>query len=32
MFPNEVMMKPDLWNDVLAAMLAVQDAHGWDEN
>ena len=32
MFPNEVMMKPDLWNDVLSAMLAVQDAHGWDEN
>jgi sugar phosphate isomerase/epimerase len=32
MFPNEVMMKPDLWNDVLAAMLAVRDAHGWDES
>ena len=32
MFPNEVMMKPDLWNDVLAAMLAVRDAHGWDDS
>ncbi|MCX5685488.1 MAG: sugar phosphate isomerase/epimerase, partial [Planctomycetota bacterium] len=29
MFPNAVMMKPQTWNDILAAMLAVRDAHGW---
>ena len=29
MFPNEVMMKPDTWNDILAAMIKVRDAHGW---
>ncbi|NLS91021.1 MAG: TIM barrel protein [Planctomycetaceae bacterium] len=31
MFPNEVMMNPQTWNDILAAMLAVRDAHGWRE-
>ena len=31
MFPNEVMMKRQTWNDILAAMLAVRDAHGWRE-
>jgi len=29
MFPNDVMAKPETWNDILAAMLAVRDAHGW---
>jgi sugar phosphate isomerase/epimerase len=29
MFPNEVMMKPQTWNGILAAMVAVRDAHGW---
>ena len=29
MFPNEVMMKPQTWNDILAAMIKVRDAHGW---
>ena len=29
MFPNEVMMDPQTWNDILAAMIAVRDAHGW---
>jgi hypothetical protein len=29
MFPNEVMMKPETWNDILASMIAVRDAHGW---
>lgn len=29
MFPNDVMMKPKTWNDILAAMIAVRDAHGW---
>jgi len=31
MFPNDVMMQPGTWNDILAAMLAVRDAHGWAE-
>jgi len=29
MFPNAVMMKPETWNAILAAMVAVRDAHGW---
>lgn len=29
MFPNEVMMKRETWNDILRAMIAVRDAHGW---
>jgi sugar phosphate isomerase/epimerase len=29
MFPNEVMMKPDTWNNILSSMSAVRDAHGW---
>ena len=31
MFPNAVMMQPQTWNDILAAMIQVQDAHGWRE-
>ncbi len=31
MFPNEVMFKPDTWNDILRASIAVRDAHGWRE-
>jgi sugar phosphate isomerase/epimerase len=31
MFPNEVMLKQETWNDILAAMLAVRQAHGWVE-
>lgn len=31
MFPNTVMAKPDTWNSILAAMVAVRDAHGWEE-
>jgi sugar phosphate isomerase/epimerase len=31
MFPNDVMSKPQTWNDILAAMIAVRDAHGWTE-
>lgn len=31
MFPNEVMTKPGTWNDILAAMVAVREAHGWVE-
>ncbi len=29
MFPNATMMKSETWNDILAAMVAVRDAHGW---
>ena len=31
MFANDVMKRPQTWNDILAAMLAVRDAHGWVE-
>ncbi|HYL76728.1 MAG TPA: TIM barrel protein [Bryobacteraceae bacterium] len=30
MFPNHVMMQADTWRDILATMIAVRDAHGWD--
>lgn len=30
MFPNEVMMQQQTWNDILRTMIAVRDAHGWD--
>lgn len=29
MFPNKVMEDPQTWNDILGAMIAVRDAHGW---
>lgn len=29
MFPNATMMKPQTWNDILAIMVKVRDAHGW---
>jgi sugar phosphate isomerase/epimerase len=29
MFPNAEMKKQQTWNDVLAAMIKVRDAHGW---
>lgn len=29
MFPNEVMMRPSTWNEILAAMVSVRDEHGW---
>jgi sugar phosphate isomerase/epimerase len=31
MFPNAVMMSLKTWNDILATMIAVRDAHGWRE-
>ncbi|MDB6123960.1 MAG: xylose isomerase-like enzyme [Pedosphaera sp.] len=31
MFPNEVMMQPETWNDILSSMIAVRDAHSWEE-
>jgi sugar phosphate isomerase/epimerase len=30
MFANQVMMDPKTWQDILAVMIAVRDAHGWD--
>jgi sugar phosphate isomerase/epimerase len=29
MFPNEVMMQRQTWNDILAAMIQVRQNHGW---
>jgi hypothetical protein len=29
MFDNAVMLKQETWNDVLATMIKVRDAHGW---
>ena len=29
MFPNEVLMKQQTWNDILAAMIEVRTNHGW---
>jgi len=31
MFPNEVMLQSNTWNDILAAMISVREAHGWNE-
>ncbi len=30
MFPNEVMKKPETWNEILAVMIKVRDVHGWN--
>jgi hypothetical protein len=30
MFPNEVMMKPQTWNDILGVMIEVRERHGWE--
>jgi sugar phosphate isomerase/epimerase len=30
MFPNTTMMAAKTWNDVLATLIAVRNAHGWD--
>jgi sugar phosphate isomerase/epimerase len=30
MFPNQVMKDPETWNEILATMIAVRDAHGWN--
>lgn len=29
MFPNEVMKKPETWNNILASMIQVRENHGW---
>ncbi len=31
MFPNDVMMQPKTWNDILATMIDVREQHGWYE-
>jgi sugar phosphate isomerase/epimerase len=31
MFPNDVMKNQQTWNDILRAMVAVRDAHGWHQ-
>jgi sugar phosphate isomerase/epimerase len=31
MFANETMLRPETWNSILGAMIAVRDAHGWRE-
>jgi hypothetical protein len=30
MFPNSMMLDPNTWQDVLRAMVAVRQAHGWN--
>ncbi len=29
MFPNDVMMKAETWNNILASMIQVRENHGW---
>ena len=31
MFPNAMLETAETWNTILAAMMAVRDAHGWQE-
>ncbi len=31
MFPNATLHKQETWNTILAAMISVQDAHGWSK-
>lgn len=31
MFPNAVMHQPETWNNILRIMIAVRNAHGWQE-
>ena len=30
MFPNSVLENQATWNKILAAMIAVREAHGWN--
>jgi sugar phosphate isomerase/epimerase len=30
MFPNQVMLNPQTWRDILGVMIAVRDTHGWN--
>jgi sugar phosphate isomerase/epimerase len=31
MFSNDIMLQPNTWNEILAAMISVRQAHGWNE-
>jgi hypothetical protein len=31
MFPNKVMADSGTWNEILATMISVRNAHGWSE-
>ena len=31
MFPNEMLMKQETWNNILASMIQVRENHGWQE-
>jgi sugar phosphate isomerase/epimerase len=31
MFPNEVMLRQETWNNILASMIQVRENHGWRE-
>jgi len=31
MFPNEVMLSPEIWNDILKVMIDIRNKHGWSE-
>jgi sugar phosphate isomerase/epimerase len=31
MFPNQVMLQAATWRDILSTMIAVRNAHGWDQ-
>jgi hypothetical protein len=31
MFPNAVLRNPQTWNDVLTQLIAVRNAHGWND-
>jgi hypothetical protein len=30
MFPNAMLETPATWNTILATMIKVRDAHGWE--
>ena len=32
MFPNDVMKDPRTWNEILATLIAVRNAHGWEDS
>ena len=31
MFPNSIMLAPESWQEILATMISVRNAHGWSE-
>jgi hypothetical protein len=31
MFPNQMLMQQETWNNILAAMIQVRENHGWRE-